>query len=116
MVGQFGGLMGKESADAIQGMIKGSNAENNGGWATLIGVGTLLLTASGAFGEIQSSLNKIWKAEPKAGLSRLVRARIAGLGLVADIGLPDDRLAGGQRRSRSARRIISTASSRPCMS
>jgi len=63
-------------------MIKGSNAENNGAWATLIGVGTLLLTASGAFGEIQSSLNKIWKAEPKAGLSRLVRARIAGLGLV----------------------------------
>jgi len=82
ILGQFGGLMGKESADAIQGMIKGSNAENNGAWATLIGVGTLLLTASGAFGEIQSSLNKIWKAEPKAGLSRLVRARIAGLGLV----------------------------------
>jgi membrane protein len=82
ILGQFGGLMGKESADAIQGMIKGSNAENNGAWATLIGVGTLLLTASGAFGEIQSSLNKIWKAEPKAGLSRVVRARIAGLGLV----------------------------------
>jgi len=59
IIGQFGGLMGKESADAIQGMIKGSNAENNGAWATLIGVGTLLLTASGAFGEIQSSLNKI---------------------------------------------------------
>jgi len=74
--------MGKESADAIQAMLKNSNAENNGPWATLIGVGTLLLTASRAFDEIQSSLNKIWKAEPKAELSRLVRARIAGLGLV----------------------------------
>src|SRR3954462_5105003 len=86
ILGQFGGLMGKESADAIQGMIKGSNAENNGAWATLIGVGTLLLTASGAFGEIQSSLNKIWKAEPKAGLSRLVRARAASMGLVMTLG------------------------------
>jgi membrane protein len=38
------------------------------------------------FGEIQSSLNKIWKAEPKTGLSRLVRARIASMGLVTTLG------------------------------
>ncbi len=59
---------------------------DTGTWATLLGAVTLLLTASGAFSEIQSTLNAIWKAEPRAGLSRLVRARLVGLGLVLTLG------------------------------
>lgn len=46
---------------------------------TALGKGTLLVTASGVFGQMQSALNLIWKAEPKAGLSGLVKARIASL-------------------------------------
>jgi membrane protein len=39
------------------------------------------------FGEMQSALNVIWKAEPKGTtLSRLIRARAASLGLVAALG------------------------------
>jgi len=74
---QFSGLMGKGSGDALASMLQsaGGQSQKSGTIATIIGVVTLLITASGAFGEIQSSLNKIWKAEPKAGLSRLVRAR-----------------------------------------
>ena len=47
----------------------------------------LFVTASGVFGEMQASLNAIWKVEPKGtSLSRLMRARAASLGLVAALG------------------------------
>jgi len=88
IMGQFSGLMGKGSGDALQSMLQsaGNQSQKSGTIATIIGVVTLLITASGAFGEIQSALNKIWKAEPKAGLTRLVRARIASMGLVMTLG------------------------------
>jgi membrane protein len=55
--------------------------------ATIIGVVTLLVTASGVFGEMQTALNVIWKAKPKGTtVSRLIRARAASLGLVAALG------------------------------
>jgi membrane protein len=48
---------------------------------------TLILTASGAFGEMQSALNVIWKAKPTGTtFSRLVRTRIISLGLAAALG------------------------------
>jgi len=88
IMGQFSGLMGKGSGDALTSMLQsaGSQSQKSGTIATIIGLVTLLITASGAFGEIQSSLNKIWNAEPKAGLTRLVRARIASMGLVMTLG------------------------------
>ena len=55
--------------------------------ATIIGVVTLVVTASGVFGEMQTALNVIWKAKPKGTTaSRLIRARAASLGLVASLG------------------------------
>jgi membrane protein len=62
-------------------------SETSGIWATLIGIATLIVTASGVFGEMQTSLNVIWKAEPKGTtVSRLIRARAASLGLVVVLG------------------------------
>jgi membrane protein len=85
---QISGLMGSESADLLQVALKGASNKSAGALATIIGVVTLLVTASGVFGEIQLSLNAIWKVEPKgSSLSRLVRARAASLGLVAALGL-----------------------------
>jgi membrane protein len=47
----------------------------------------LLLTASGVFAEVQSALNAIWRAEPRAlSVSYLLRARLLSLGLVATTG------------------------------
>jgi membrane protein len=47
-----------------------------------------MITASGVFGKLQSTLNAIWKAEPigLTTVSRLIRARAASLGLVAALG------------------------------
>lgn len=86
MVGQLKGLMGDQAAEAIQMMIASSSNKKSGAWATTIGIATLMITASGVFGEMQAALNAIWKATPKTGLSGRLRARAASLGLVATMG------------------------------
>jgi membrane protein len=87
IVGQLSGLMGSTSADVLQSMIQSAGHKRSGTIATLVGVVTLLITASGVFGEIQSALNAIWKIESASStLTRLVRARLASLGLVATLG------------------------------
>ena len=85
--GQLSGLMGQQTADVVQTAVASAAGKSSGILATIIGVVTLLVTASGVFGEMQSALNVIWKAEPKGTtLSRLIRARAASLGLVAALG------------------------------
>ncbi len=87
LASQLTGLMGSQSADVLQSAVADASDESSGIWATIIGGVTLLITASGVFGEMQSSLNVIWKAKPEGGtVSRLVRARAASLGLVASLG------------------------------
>ncbi len=84
---EIGGLMGKQSADLLQTAISGARGRSAGLLASIIGVLTLLITASGVFGEMQTALNAIWRAELKGTtVSRLVRARIVSLGLVAALG------------------------------
>jgi membrane protein len=84
---QLGGLMGAQSADLLQAAIRSASAIQSGGLAAILGAATLIVTASGVFGEMQTALNRIWKTEPSgASISRLVRARIVSLGLVAALG------------------------------
>jgi membrane protein len=84
---QLGGLMGQQTAEVLQSAIADAGNRKSGVWATIIGAATLLLTASGVFGEMQTALNVIWKAKPTGTtVSRLVRARIASLGLVVSLG------------------------------
>jgi membrane protein len=79
--------MGRESATMLQGAIQNAGQKSSGVIATIIGVVTLLVTASGVFGEMQTTLNTIWKPNPQGTtVSRLIRARAASLGLVAALG------------------------------
>ena len=86
IVGQLRGLIGKQSAEILQSMIQSASHETTGVFATVIGVGTLLLTSTGAFAEIQSALNAVWKATPSGGFSALIRSRLVSLGLVFTLG------------------------------
>jgi membrane protein len=87
IVAQLSGLMGQQSAELLQSALRGAANKSSGFWASAVGLVTLLITASGVFGEMQSALNAIWKAEPKGTtVSRLIRARAASLGLVAALG------------------------------
>jgi len=84
---QLSGLMGRQAADVLQAALASASTKSSGIVATIVGLVTLLATASGVFGEMQTALNRIWRAGPKSGtLSRLVRARAASLGLVAALG------------------------------
>ena len=84
---QLTGLMGRQSAEMLQTTIKSASDKSSGVLATVIGVVTIVVTASGVFGEMQSALNAIWKAKPQGStVSRLIRARAVSLGLVAALG------------------------------
>jgi membrane protein len=83
------GMMGKDAAGLVQSMIQSAANRKSGIIATVISLVMLLVTASGVFGELQSSLNSIWKtdaAEAHSTVSRLIRARAQSLGLVVTLG------------------------------
>ena len=54
---QLGGLMGRQSADLLQTAIQSAATKTTGFLATMIGLITLIITASGVFTEMQSTLN-----------------------------------------------------------
>ena len=84
---QLSGLLGQQTAEVLQTAVASASGKTAGVLATIIGVITLMVTASGVFGEIQTSLNAIWKAKAKGStVSRLIRARATSLGLVATLG------------------------------
>jgi membrane protein len=92
IVAQLSGLMGESTAKALEEIVHKVGDREGGIWATVVGVGALILTATGVFGEVQSALNVIWKAkdsktkERRSTIGRLARARAASLGLVVTSG------------------------------
>jgi membrane protein len=87
IVGQLSGLMGEQTAKSLEEMIKSADKHDASIVATIVGVVVLIVTATGVFGEVQSAMNAIWNAKAKSStLSRLVRARLASLGLVVTCG------------------------------
>jgi membrane protein len=84
---QLSALMGEQTAEVLQTAVASAGKKSSGIVATVIGLITLLVTASGVFGEMQTALNAIWKAKPTGTtVSRVIRARAASLGLVAALG------------------------------
>jgi membrane protein len=87
ITGELSGLMGDQTAQLLQTAIASASKKSSGTVATLVGVLTLILTASGVFGEMQAALNAIWKVEPSGtAITRLIKARAVSLGLVAALG------------------------------
>ena len=84
---QISGLMGSQAADLFEATLQSAGQQKQGVWAAAIGIVILLITASGVFGEMQNTLNKIWRIEPKStALKGIIRARAVSLGLVAALG------------------------------
>ncbi len=89
IAGQIQGIVGKDGAEAIQAMIQNANKPNAGGAiATLLGVVTLLLGASGVFGQLQTALNTIWEVKPKPGqgIKSFLQSRFLSFAMVVVIG------------------------------
>lgn len=88
IVEQLQSFVGKESAVLIQNAIKKSSNMQSGIIATVIGVVTLLLGASGVFLELQDSLNMIWKVRRKSGKTwvALIKSRLISFSLIIAVG------------------------------
>jgi membrane protein len=85
---QIQGLVGSQGAEAIQTVIANANKPATGTLATIIGLLTLFLGASGVFGELHDALNTIWDvpARQSAGFAGLIRQRFLSFGMVLAIG------------------------------
>ena len=84
---QIGQLVGDNSALLMDRAI--SEAQDTGtGAAVVIGIGALLLGATGVFGQLQDALNTIWEASQRktGGLWGLIRSRLLSLAAVFGTG------------------------------
>lgn len=61
------GLVGPQGAEIVSTLIERNSQPGSGILATIIGIVTLLLGATGVFGQLQDALNTIWEVKPKAG-------------------------------------------------
>lgn len=83
------GLIGDQGAQAIQTLLVSAGQKKGSGIvATLIGVVTLLVGASGTFGQLQDALNTIWEVKPKEGrgIRGILHDRLLSFSLVLAIG------------------------------
>ncbi len=67
ILGQIADLVGEQSAAAIKDMIQRADKPSTGLLATGLAILTLLVGASGVFGQLQDALNTVWGVEPKEG-------------------------------------------------
>ena len=88
LVGEIDGLLGREAASAIQTLLQGATRSGSGILATIVGGVTFILTSTGAFLELQTAFNTIWRVKPKpgAGLKRFLLNRAQSFGLVLSVG------------------------------
>lgn len=85
---QFTSTMGAETANQIQDMIVQASKLKNSVFATIIGIVTILVGATGVFAEFQKSLNIIWEVKldtTKSGIWKIVKVRLFSFGLIVSI-------------------------------
>lgn len=88
IVGQLDHLLGREGAGVVQSLLEGASQRRAGIMATVLGTGTFVVAATGAFLELQGALNTIWRVKPNPGanIKAFVIDRLRSFGLVVAIG------------------------------
>jgi membrane protein len=89
IVTQIGGLMGPEGAKLIEEMIVRASRPASGILATVVSLVTMVIGASGVFGQLQSSLNQIFGAvasSSRGWFMGMLRQRLAHFGMIVAIG------------------------------
>jgi membrane protein len=86
--GQLNHLLGAEAMKQIQEVMINTKFDTTSLWAKILGVITLILSATGIFGEIQDSINTIWglKTKPRKGLIKLLLNRMISFSIVVSLG------------------------------
>ncbi len=88
LYGQMDGLIGKEAAKQVQELIKNAHRSDQSVLATIVGLITLFVGATGVFLEIQSSINFIWdlKTKPNKGIIKFVFSQLISFSMVLSLG------------------------------
>jgi membrane protein len=88
IVGEIDGLVGRAGARAVQSLLQGAAQRKGNIIATIVGGVTFILTSTGAFLELQTALNTIWRVKPKPGLNlkAFLIDRVRSFGLVISMG------------------------------
>ena len=86
IVEQIGGLVGKQSAAAIQSMIQAANRPSKGILASVIGIVTLIAGATGVLSELKSALNKIWRTQESGDLKEIIKKNFIFVGMLLVMG------------------------------
>jgi membrane protein len=88
LVKQIGGIVGRSSATQIQSIIENASQSSASTIGTLVGIATMIFTATTVFVALQDSLNAIWevKAKPEKAWLKLIIARVLSLAMVVSLG------------------------------
>jgi membrane protein len=88
LVQQIAGLLGESAAAGIEVILENAGAPADGILPALLGMATVIFGATTVFGELQSDLNRIWRAGPQksGGLVELLRTRLLSFGMVVTVG------------------------------
>ena len=84
ILAQLQGLVGAQSAEAIQVVLTGARDKDQGVWATLVATALLLFGATSVFAELKASLDEIWQVPPlrQGSFWDTLRTRLLSFGLV----------------------------------
>lgn len=85
---QISATVGESAADLIETAIAQAGQPGSGMFATIIGVITLILGATGVFAQLQDAMNTVWDVQPRPdqGVGGMVKKRITALAMVLGIG------------------------------
>jgi membrane protein len=85
---QLHSVLGANTAAGVQDMVKNAAKPKSGTIATILGIVTLLLGASGVFGQLKDALNTIWDVKPKegGGIMGMVKDRFLSFAMVLGLG------------------------------
>ncbi|RZA00386.1 MAG: YihY/virulence factor BrkB family protein [Sphingobacteriaceae bacterium] len=85
---EINGMVGNDAALQIQDIIKNLRLSGKSTISVIIGAVTLIIGATTVFGEIQDSINMIWKvkAKPKKGWVKLIKDRLLSSSLIITLG------------------------------
>jgi membrane protein len=88
IVVQLQDLVGHDGAEAVQAMLEGASRPQSGIFATVLGSITFIFASTGAFLELQTVLNTIWRVKPNPDLNitGFIRDRVRSFGLVLAVG------------------------------
>src|SRR5262249_6006239 len=64
---QLQGIVGTPIADAIESLVRSASNKTSSALATVVSLAVALFGAAALFGELQDTLNTIWKVAPRPG-------------------------------------------------